>query len=226
MTREELVEELNKIDERFNNWNVIYLIKLKNITRQRFCIVRCDCGRLFKRNYYQIKYGHSTKCKECMYKNRKCGTHNKSKTRIYRIWQAMKRRCYTPNNTNYKNYGERGITVCDEWKNSFTAFYDWAMSNGYKDNLSIDRIDNNSGYSPNNCRWTNMHIQSANKRMSKKNKFGYVGVKYDKRYKKYQARITIFYKDYFLGNYNTAEEAHNARKRFIQENNLKEYNIQ
>ena len=76
----------------------------------------------------------------------------------------MKYRCLNKNGRRYKDYGGRGITICDEWKNDFKAFYDWAMANGYKDDLSIDRIDNDKGYYPENCRWATAFEQNHNKR--------------------------------------------------------------
>lgn len=90
--------------------------------------------------------------------------HGKRKTRLYRIWANMKTRCYNPNYTQYKDYGGRGITVCNEWKNDFQAFYDWSISNGYNDILQIDRIDNNKSYEPSNCRWVDRKTQGRNKR--------------------------------------------------------------
>lgn len=79
--------------------------------------------------------------------------HGLSKTRLYRTWNNMKQRCYNPKNPNYASYGGRGITIYQEWLDDFQRFYDWAMANGYSDELTIDRIDGTKGYFPDNCRW-------------------------------------------------------------------------
>lgn len=84
--------------------------------------------------------------------------------RLYGIWAGMKNRCYNINDPHYERWGKREITVCDEWKDDFLAFYHWAIANGYSDDLTIDRIDNDLGYSPNNCKWSTISEQNRNKR--------------------------------------------------------------
>lgn len=100
-------------------------------------------------------------------------THGMTGTRIHGIWTDMKARCYNPNREYYDKYGGRGITVCDEWKNSFQAFYDWAMSNGYTDELTIDRIDYDGNYEPSNCRWATLKQQANNMSTNHIIKLGY-----------------------------------------------------
>lgn len=87
-----------------------------------------------------------------------------SATGLYSIWCGMKKRCYYQKSPNYKSYGGRGVKVCDEWKNDFKSFYNWAMSNGYRDNLTIDRINPFGNYEPSNCRWATYEEQAKNKR--------------------------------------------------------------
>ena len=99
--------------------------------------------------------------------------HNFSRTRLYKVFRDMKTRCYNQNSPDYKNYGGRGIKICDEWLNDFTAFNKWAYENGYDENApklacTIDRINNDLGYSPENCRWVDIATQNRNKRQSRR----------------------------------------------------------
>lgn len=100
-------------------------------------------------------------------------THGQSKTRLYGVWRGMKSRCTNPNHPKYKDYGGRGIDVYDGWKHDFLAFHEWAVANGYDENApigqcSLDRIDNNKGYYPGNCRWATAKEQSYNKRNNRR----------------------------------------------------------
>lgn len=91
-----------------------------------------------------------------------CGIHGLSRTRIYNTWTDMKKRCYNKKNKRYANYGNRGIVVCEEWKKSFELFHEWAILNGYSDELTIDRIEINGNYEPNNCRFSDRKTQQRN----------------------------------------------------------------
>ena len=136
------------------------------INKRTRWVCRCECGSEVVVEAYSLKTGHTQSC-GCFQREATSAanrTHGKRKTRLYRIWVCMKTRCYQKSYHAYRHYGGRGITVCDEWLNNFQGFYDWANANGYSDELSIDRIDVNGCYSPQNCRWVTMAEQNKNKR--------------------------------------------------------------
>jgi hypothetical protein len=131
--------------------------------------------------------------------------------RLDNIYRGMKQRCYYPKHKWYKNYGGRGITICDEWKNSSKAFFEWAVANGYKDNLTLDRINNDGNYEPSNCRWISCRDQAANRRS--KSNTGVVGVHYRKESKTFEALIRIDGILHHLGSRKSLEEAVALRKK-------------
>lgn len=132
-------------------------------------LFRCDCGNEIITNAYPVKHGRTKSC-GCWNeenKHNRYRLHGLTGTRLQAVWSHMKQRCYNPNCKEYEHYGGRGITVCEEWKNSIKNFADWAYKNGYEEHLTLDRIDNNGDYEPNNCRWATMEVQQNNKRNNK-----------------------------------------------------------
>ena len=123
-------------------------------------LCRCECGNEVVVYALALRSGDTCSC-GCL-RNK----HGLRKSRLYRIWQHIKERCYKPNTKCYNNYGGRGIKMYQEWLDDFMNFYEWAMSNGYKDDLTIDRIDVNGNYEPSNCRWVTQKVQARNTRVN------------------------------------------------------------
>lgn len=154
--------------QKFNMLTALEFHK-KNESRKTFWYCKCDCGNIVSVRSDQLKSGNTKSCgcwkrKTDAINARKNHTHKMSGTPLYASWQRIKARCFNKNSPDYPDYGGRGITVCDEWKNDFEKYKEWALQNGYEKNLSIDRINNDGNYEPSNCRWADDTQQAYNRR--------------------------------------------------------------
>lgn len=178
------------------------ITKVQDINNVRTNRTRsCGCGQVKSRH----KHGHCT------------GKYSKG-TSLYRRWSSFKDRCNNPECVDYPRYGGRGITICEEWS-SFPEFAKWAESSGYSENLTIDRRDNNKGYSPDNCRWVGLNVQAANQNKTTKTMFKYIGVRHLPS-GNWHAIITHKGVVHQLGSHPTEEAAVITCNNYIRERNL------
>lgn len=159
-----MTQVVNLIGQRFGRLVVVSRAENNKYQKTRW-LCKCDCGTEKVVLAHDLRLGTAKSC-GC-YRKERTTTHGLSNTRLYQIYHGMKRRCYNPKDDHYSDYGGRGITMCQEWEYSFEAFYSWALANGYAENLSIDRIDVNGNYSPDNCRWLDQLGQANNQRKNR-----------------------------------------------------------
>lgn len=155
--------ELQK-GQKFGKLTVIELYEKKEYINpkgrrllKKYYKCKCECGKETIVYQGKLTSGQTQSCGCLTLK------HGMYKSRLYNIWRGMLKRCYSTTSKDYKRYGARGIKIDDAWKENFINFYNWAINNGYKDNLSIDRIDSNLSYLPSNCRWVNSEKQANNR---------------------------------------------------------------
>ena len=186
----------------------------KSVKKYRYGLYKCICGKEFETQIANIKNGNTKSC-GCL----RGINHNLSNHKLYNTWHKMIDRCTNHKSKKYENYGGRGIEVCDRWLDINNFIED--MFPSFIEGLTLDRINNDLGYSKENCRWANQNIQSRNTRKIRANNTsGFRGVCWHKKDKKWVARVKVNNNQIILGYYKSAMDAAKAYDNYIIKNNL------
>ena len=207
---------LDLTGQQFERLKVIQFYDISKDKKARW-LCECSCGN---KNIIVtgklLRSGHTKSC-GCLSRemaSKRMKKHERSQTRLYSIWCNMKSRCFNKSIPQYKDYGGRGITICDGWlsDDGFINFYNWSMDNGYLKNLTLDRNNVNGNYEPSNCRWVTTTIQNINQRIRKDNKSGQKGVHFDNKSNKWKASIKVKKQHIHLGYFENLDDAIKIRK--------------
>lgn len=177
--------------------------------KKRHLLVSCDCGELREVAVCHLRSGNTQTCGKCLNQS-----HGWSGTLLYQIWKDMRQRCMNPHHRKFQDYGGRGVSICQEWAEP-QNFIGWALSNGYNDDLTLDRKDNSKGYSPGNCRWANQSQQMRNTRRKGGKTSGFIGVRANSG--KWQAYTVVNYTFIHLGNFDDPFSAGWVRDDFVSQ---------
>lgn len=198
--------------KKFARLTVVRTTSSKNSNGEYLVECKCDCGNDCITTTHKLKSGRKKSC-GCLARelsSLRATKHGEHGSTLYVLWSGMKQRCTNKNKDNYPSYGGVGITVCEEWSTSFESFSLWAYLNGYKDGLSLDRISNNKGYSPDNCRFINKTCQNLNKNILD------IGFKKDSPNRPYFVYIGLYGNNYYFGCYSDKENALRVRKTIVE----------
>jgi len=213
---------LNIIGDIYGRWTVLKEVPTTKAYAARRYLCKCSCGTIEKVWQVSLRKGTSKSC-GCL-QVELATTHGGRYSPLYNHWKGMKGRCYIPSAGGYINYGGKGITIYESWKNDFAVFRSWAEANGYKPGLTIDRKDGDKNYTPDNCRWVTMSIQARNKKKKRGTTSQYIGVSWQPSRNKWIATAqAINGKRINLGRYTDEIDAAKARDKYITDNNLEGY---